>query len=60
MEPFQESPIHIFNREGLLMYVRNRNIIIVCEGASEKAYIQELKRYLEEEDIALHFIPRCT
>jgi phosphotransferase system HPr-like phosphotransfer protein len=42
------------------MYVRNRNIIIVCEGASEKAYIQELKRYLEEEDIALHFIPRCT
>jgi hypothetical protein len=40
------------------MYVRNRNIIIVCEGASEKAYIQELNRYLEEEDIPLHFIPR--
>jgi hypothetical protein len=51
MEPFQESPIHIFNREGLLMYVRNRNIIIVCEGASEKAYIQELNRYLEEKEI---------
>jgi uncharacterized membrane-anchored protein len=33
------------------MYVRNRNIIIVCEGASEKAYIQELKRYLEEKEI---------
>ena len=40
------------------MYVQNRNIIIVCEGASEKAYIQELNRYLEEEDIPLHFIPR--
>ncbi len=40
------------------MYIQNRNIIIVCEGASEKAYIQELNRYLEEEDIPLHFIPR--
>lgn len=40
------------------MYTRNQNIIIVCEGASEKAYIQELNRYLEEEDIPLHFIPR--
>ena len=31
----------------------------MCEGASEKAYIQELNRYLqEEEDIPLHFIPR--
>jgi hypothetical protein len=40
------------------VYIRNQNIIIVCEGASEKAYIQELTRYLEEEDIPLHFIPR--
>lgn len=40
------------------MYVQNKNIIIVCEGASEKAYIQELNRYLEEKDIPLHFIPR--
>ncbi len=40
------------------MYVQNKTIIIVCEGASEKAYIQELNRYLEEEDIPLHFIPR--
>lgn len=30
----------------------------MCEGASEKAYIQELNRYLEEEDIPLRFIPR--
>lgn len=37
------------------MYIQNRNIIIVCEGPSEKAYIQELNRYLEEEDIPLHF-----
>lgn len=41
-----------------MVYRQNRNIIIVCEGASEKAYIQELNRYLEEEDIPLHFIPR--
>jgi len=40
------------------VYVQNKIIIIVCEGASEKAYIQELNRYLEEEDIPLHFIPR--
>jgi hypothetical protein len=58
MEPFLESLIHIYRGEGSLMYRRNRNIIIVCEGASEKAYIQELNRYLEEEDIPLHFIPR--
>lgn len=58
MEPFQESLIHIFNREGSSMYIQNRNIIIVCEGASEKAYIQVLNRHLEEEDIPLHFIPR--
>ena len=30
----------------------------MCEGASEKAYIQELNRYLEEEDIPLRFVPR--
>ena len=53
MAPFQESPIHIFNLEDSLMYIQNQNIIIVCEGASEKAYIQELNRYLEEEDIPL-------
>lgn len=40
------------------MYVQNKNIIIVCEGTSEKAYIQELNRYFEEEEIPLHFIPR--
>jgi hypothetical protein len=40
------------------MYVQNKTIIIVCEGASEKAYIQELNRYLEEEEIPLNFIPR--
>lgn len=58
MGTFQGSHIHISNLEGSLMYVQNRNIIVVCEGASEKAYIQELNRYLEEEDIPLHFIPR--
>lgn len=58
MGPSPAFPTHTFNREGLLMYIRNQNIIIVCEGASEKAYIQELNRYLEEEDIPLHFIPR--
>ena len=55
---FQESHIHIFDLEGSLMYVQNKIIIIMCEGASEKAYIQELNRYLEEEGIPLHFIPR--
>lgn len=60
MAPFQGFPIHTFDREGSLMYIQNRNIIIVCEGPSEKAYIQELNRYLEEEDIPLHFIPRSS
>jgi hypothetical protein len=60
MAPFQGFPIHTFDWEGLLMYIQNRNIIIVCEGPSEKAYIQELNRYLEEEDIPLHFIPRSS
>lgn len=58
MGTLQESHIHIFDLEGSLMYVQNKTIIIVCEGASEKAYIQELNRYLEEQDIPLHFIPR--
>ncbi len=40
------------------MYVLNKTMIIVCEGASEKAYIQELNRYLEKEDIPLRFIAR--
>ena len=52
------SHIHIFDLEGSLMYVQNKTIIVVCEGASEKAYIQELNRYIEEQDIPLHFIPR--
>ncbi|NCC12395.1 MAG: hypothetical protein EOM32_03370 [Spirochaetia bacterium] len=58
MEPFREFLIPTYSRKGPSMYVQNKNIIIVCEGASEKAYIQELNRYLEEEDIPLHFIPR--
>lgn len=57
MAPFQGSHTHTFERKGAMMYIQNRNIIIVCEGPSEKAYIQELNRYLEQEDIPLHFIP---
>jgi len=40
------------------MHVQNTPIIVVCEGASERAYIQELNRYLEEEEIPLNVIPR--
>jgi hypothetical protein len=40
------------------MYEQRKSMTVVCEGASEKAYIQELNRYLEEEDIPLHFFPR--
>lgn len=58
MGAFQGSLIHTYKLEGSLMYVQNTTIIIVCEGASEKAYIQELNRYLEEEEIPLNFIPR--
>ena len=58
MGTFQESLTPIFKLEGSLMYVQNKTIIIVCEGPSERAYIQELNRYLEEEEIPLNFIPR--
>lgn len=40
------------------MYEQRKSMTVVCEGASEKAYIQKLNRYLEEEDIPLHFFPR--
>ncbi len=40
------------------MYAQNKTIIIICEGASQRAYIQELNRYFEEEEIPLNFIPR--
>ena len=40
------------------MYIQRNSITVVCEGASERAYIQELNRYLEEEDIPLIFFPR--
>jgi len=42
------------------MYIPNRNIIVICEGPSERAYLQELNRYLAEEAIPLHFIPRSS
>lgn len=29
------------------MYVQNKSIIVVCEGPSERAYLQELNRYLD-------------
>lgn len=40
------------------MYEQRKSITVVCEGASVKAYVQELNRYLEEEEIPLHFFPR--
>ncbi len=40
------------------MYAQKRNIIIVCEGVSERAYIQELNRYLDDEDFMFTFIPK--
>ncbi len=42
------------------MYVQKKIIIIVCEGTSERAYIQELNRLLKEENIPLSFIPRSS
>lgn len=33
-------------------------ILVVCEGSSEEAYIQELNRYLEENDIGFSFTAR--
>lgn len=36
----------------------NRMITILCEGDSEYAYIQELNRYLQENECKLRFTPR--
>jgi len=33
-------------------------IIVVCEGPSERAYIQELNRYFDEEEILLQFVAK--
>ncbi len=38
----------------------NRIIIIVCEGPSERAYIQELNRFLKEEEIPVKFIGKSS
>lgn len=40
------------------MFKQKKSIICVCEGPSERAYIQELNRFFEEEEIALHIIPK--
>ncbi len=40
------------------MNVQNKNVIVICEGPSERAYLQKLNRYFEEEDIEIRFIPR--
>lgn len=40
------------------MYKLKKNIIVVCEGNSERAYIQELNRYLENNGIPLHFLAK--
>ena len=42
------------------MYVQNKSIIVVCEGPSERAYLQELNRYLDEEAIPIHFLPKSS
>ena len=42
------------------MFVPNKIIVVVCEGASEKAYLQELNRYFDEEAIPLSFIPKSA
>ena len=34
----------------------NKIILVVCEGNSERAYLQELNRFLRENEIPLHFI----
>jgi hypothetical protein len=36
----------------------NEIILVICEGASEKAYIQELNRYFREKEIFYNFVPK--
>ncbi len=38
----------------------NRIIIVICEGPSEYAYIQELNRFLKEENIPIKFIGKSS
>ena len=37
---------------------KNTNIIIICEGHSEVAYISEIRRLLRERNIAINLIPK--
>ncbi len=39
------------------MQKQNKIILVICEGNSERAYLQELNRYLNESNISLHFQP---
>ena len=41
-----------------MSYQKKKTIIIVCEGASEKAYLQELNRYLDEKDYFFTFVAK--
>ncbi|MDD3001089.1 MAG: hypothetical protein PHF29_04980 [Candidatus Riflebacteria bacterium] len=40
------------------MQVNNQTIIVLCEGSSENAYLQELNRFLREEEKHIVFIPK--
>ncbi len=40
------------------MFKQKTIILLVCEGPSERAYIQKLNRYFDEEEIPLQFIAR--
>lgn len=37
---------------------KNTNIIIICEGHSEMAYVSEIRRLLREQNIAINLIPK--
>ena len=37
-----------------------QTIVVVCEGASENTYLQELNRFFREHRIPLNFIPRVV
>lgn len=39
------------------MYRQIERMLIVCEGPSERAYLQELNRYLNDNEIPLYFAP---
>ncbi len=59
MADFPEFHFHIFSLKDKMANL-NQIIIIVCEGVSEKAYIQELNRIFKEKEYNFKLVSKIS